>query len=121
MDLESKDYTYAKLLILRIKRMIDKSSIEHRDFSESEIVVLGLNILRIMAELPFGDGTEDEHDWEYFFQAQKSEHSFMHFLHHLERMSLVKNTLLNEIIERTDIDDLEQLIREEKGADEHGI
>ena len=40
----------------------------------------------------------------------------MQFIHHLERMSMVKNTLLNEIIERTDIEDLEELIREEKGA-----
>ena len=115
-DLESKEYTYSNLLIKRIKRMIDKCEIEHRDFSESEIVCIALNILRIMAEIPFGDGTEDAHEWQYFFDAQKSEGGFMHFIHHLERMSMVKNTLLNEIIERTDIEDLEQLIREEKGA-----
>ena len=48
MDLESKEYTLAKLLILRIKRMIDKCEVDHRDFSESEIVRLALNKLRII-------------------------------------------------------------------------
>lgn len=115
-DLESKEYTYSNLLIKRIKRMIDKCEIDHRDFSESEIVCIALNVLRIMTEIPFGDGTEDVHEWQLFFDAQKSYKEFMHFIHHLERMSMVKNTLLNEIIERTDIEDLEQLIREEKGA-----
>ncbi len=115
-DLESKEYTYSNLLIKRIKRMIDKCEIDHRDFSESEIVCIALNVLRIMAEIPFGDGNEDVHEWQLFFDAQKSYKEFMHFIHHLERMSMVKNTLLNEIIERTNIEDLQQLIREEKGA-----
>lgn len=120
-DLQSKDYTYSNLLIKRIKRMIDKSDINHRDFSESEIVCIALNVLRIMTEIPFGNGNEDVREWELFFNAQKSYEDFMFFIHHLERMSMVKNTLLNEIIERTDIEDLEELIRAEKGDDSDGF
>lgn len=116
MDLESKDYTLAKLLILRIKRMIDKCEVEHRDFSESEIVLLGLNTLRIICEIYYGNGKEDPHEWDFFFRALKSERDFQLYLHHEERMSLVKNTLLNEIIDMTESGDLEKFfhdIREE--------
>ena len=96
--------------------MMDRYERPHKDYNESDIVGIALGILRIMTEIPFGDGTEDVHEWQLFFDAQKSYPSFMQFIHHLERMSMVKNTLLNEIIERTDIEDLESLIREEKGA-----
>ena len=120
-DLNSKDYTYGNLLIKRIKRMIDKSEMGHKDFTDSEIILIGLNIFRIMAEIPFGDGSEDVHEWQLFFDAQKSEKNFMQFIHHLERIALVKNTLLNEILERTDLEDLEEFIKEEKGDDKHGI
>ena len=111
MDLESKDYTLAKLLILRIKRMIDKCEMDHRDFSESEIVRLALNTLRIMCEIYYGNGKEDPHEWDFFFRALKSERDFQLYLHHEERMSLVKNTLLNEIIDMTDAGDLEEFFK----------
>ena len=111
MDLESKDYTLAKLLILRIKRMIDKCEVDHRDFSESEIVRLALNTLRIMCEIYYGNGKEDPHEWDFFFRALKSERDFQLYLHHEERMSLVKNTLLNEIIDMTDAGDLEEFFK----------
>lgn len=112
MDLESKEYTFAKLLILRIKRMIDKCEVEHRDFSESEIVLLALNTLRIISEIHYGNGNEDEHEWDYFFRALKSERDFQMYLHHQERMGLVKNTLLNEIIDMTETGDLEKFFME---------
>ena len=111
MDLESKEYTLAKLLILRIKRMIDKCETDHRDFSESEIVRLALNTLRIMCEIYYGNGKEDPHEWDFFFRALKSERDFQLYLHHEERMSLVKNTLLNEIIDMTDAGDLEEFFK----------
>ena len=111
MDLESKDYTLAKLLILRIKRMIDKCEVDYRDFSESEIVRLALNTLRIMCEIYYGNGKEDPHEWDFFFRALKSERDFQLYLHHEERMSLVKNTLLNEIIDMTDAGDLEEFFK----------
>lgn len=111
MDLESKEYTLAKLLILRIKRMIDKCEVDHRDFSESEIVRLALNTLRIMCEIYYGNGKEDPHEWDFFFRALKSERDFQLYLHHEERMSLVKNTLLNEIIDMTDAGDLEEFFK----------
>ena len=117
MDLQSREYTFAKLLIVRIKRMIDQCKVEHRDFSESEIVLMGLNILRIMCEIYYGNGKEDPHDWQYFFDAQKSERNFQLFLHHLERMGLVKNTLLNEIIDLTDMEDLEKFFQDIRDAD----
>ena len=117
MDLESRDYTFAKLLIVRIKRMIDKCEVEHKDFTESDIVLLGLNILRIMCEIFYGNGKEDPHDWDYFFRALKSERDFQLFLHHLERMGLVKNVLLNEIIDLTDIGDLEKFFQDIRDAD----
>ena len=121
MDLESRDYTFAKLLILRIKRMIDKCEVEHRDFSESEIVLIALNILRIMCELPYGNGNEDVREWDLFFRAQKSEEDLQFFLHHLERMGLVKNTLLNEILDMTETGDLEKFFKEVRGDDLNGI
>ena len=120
-DLNSKDYTYGNLLIKNIKRMIDKSEEGHKDFTDSDIILIGLNILRIMAELPFGNGNEDVHEWQLFFDAQKSEFNFMKFIHHLERIALVKNTLLNEILERNDLEDLEEFIKEEKGDVKNGF
>ena len=117
MDLESKEYTLAKLLILRIKRMIDKCEVDHRDFSESEIVRLALNTLRIMCEIYYGNGKEDPHEWDFFFRALKSERDFQLYLHHEERMSLVKNTLLNEIIDMTDAGDLEEFFKSAREDD----
>ena len=114
-DINSKDYTYANLLIMNIKRMIDESEIEHRDFSDAEIVMIALNILRIMSEMIYGNGTEDFREWELFFNAHKSEKEFQFLLHHLERMSLVKNELLNEIMTQTETEDLEKFIKTFKG------
>ena len=118
IEKDSNDLTYANLLIKRIRRMIDESTIEHREFSDSELMTIALNILRIMSEIFFGDGTEDAHEWQYFFDAQKSERNFMFFIYHLERMSLVKNELLNEIMTKSETEDLEKLIKEFKGEDE---
>lgn len=117
IDMESPDYTWANLLVMYIKRLIDKTNIEHRDFSESEIVLLGLNILRIMCEIHYGDGTEDAQEWQYFFQAQKTDKDFQFFLYHLERMGLVKNTLLNEIINMTETEDIENFLKKVRGDD----
>ena len=118
IEKDSMDLTYANLLIKRIRRMIDGSEFEHKDFTDEDLMTIALNVLRIMTEFIFGDGTEDVHEWQYFFDAQKSEKNFMFFLHHLERMSLVKNELLNEIMTKSETEDLEKLIKEFKGDDE---
>ena len=115
-DLNSNEYTYANLTVKMIQRMMDRYERPHKDYNESDIVGIALGILRIMTEIPFGDGTEDAHEWELFFDAQKSRDALMFFIYHLYQMQTVKNQLLNDVISRTDIEDLESLIREEKGA-----
>ena len=63
MDLKEKEYAYANLVILQIKRMLDNTMKEHRDFSNWEIINIALDILRIMSEIScgtmyFDEGTE---------------------------------------------------------------
>lgn len=118
MDLKEKDYTYSNLAILQIKRLIDLTMIEHRDYSDAEIVNIALDILRIMCEIScgaiyFDEGTE--RTWDLFFDAQKTENGLLFLMQHLYRQSSVKNQLLNEILESTKGEDLEKLLKE-KGA-----
>lgn len=117
INLESDDYSYSNVLIMRIKEMIDKSDYSHNDCTESGIINIALNIMRIMCEIPLGNGEEDEREWELFFKAQKTERDLIFLFYHLDRMSLVKNELLNEVIKTTNKEDLERLINKIKGDD----
>ena len=116
-NLNDKEYTYANLTIKRIQRMMMDDDKPLKDYSESDLVGIGLGILRIMTEIFFGDGTEDSHEWDLFFKSYKSKKDFIFFIYHLHQMQTVKNTLLNEVIQRTDLEDLEKFIKEEKGED----
>ena len=117
MDLKDKEYAYANLVILQIKRMLDNTMKEHRDFSNWEIINIALDILRIMSEIScgtayFDEGTERQ--WELFFDAQKSEDGLLFLMQDLYRHSKVKNLLLNEILQTTKGEDLEELLKELK-------
>ena len=116
MDYNSKDFTYANLLIIRIKRMLGSYEKPHKDFSDSEIVYLALGILRIMTEIPFGKGNDETYDWDLFFKAQKSRDDFIYFLDYLKRTSFGKNQTLNDAIEKLETEDIEEFIKKEKGG-----
>jgi len=117
MDLNDKEYSYANLVILQIKRMLDNTNKEHHDFSNWDIINIALDILRIMTEIScgtmyFDEGTERQ--WNLFFDAQKTEDGLMFFITDLYRHSKVKNQLLNEVLNTTKGEDLEELIKELK-------
>ena len=115
--LKDKEYTLSNLLIIKIQRLMDEYEKPHKEYSESEIVRIALSILKIMLEIPFGDGSEDPREWDYFFKAIKSRDDLIFFLYHLHQMGLVKNQLLNEVIGQNRTEDLEKLIKEAKGEE----
>ena len=114
-NLKDKEYTLSNLLIIRIQRLMDEYEKPHKEYSDAEIVRIALNVLRIMLEIPFGDGSEDAREWEYFFKAIESRDALIFFIYHLHQMGLVKNQLLNEVIGQNKMEDLEKLIKETKG------
>ena len=116
-NLKNKEYTLSNLLIIRIQRLMDEYEKPHKEYNDAELVGIALNILRIMLEIPFGDGSEDPREWDYFFKAIKSRDDLIFFLYHLHQMGLVKNQLLNEIIGQNRTEDLEKLIKEAKGEE----
>ena len=117
-NLKNEEYSYANLVILQIRRMIDLTMIEHREYTDAEIVNIALDILRIMTEIScgtmyFDEGTE--RTWDLFFDAQKTEKGLLFLMADLYRHSKVKNQLINEILKSTKGEDLEKLIKELKG------
>ena len=116
MDLNDKDFTYANLQIVQIRRLLD-NMLYYQEMKDSQIVNIGLDILRIICEISSGLEGVSEREWDLFFQAQKDEKSLTFFIHDLYMKSTVKNELLNEVLKTTRIEDLEKFIKESKGAD----
>ena len=110
IDLNSKDYTYANLNILQIKRLIEQSEFNDKEYSSNELINIGLDILRIMCEIPFGDGNENEFEWDLFFKAGKTREGIITLMGYLYRKSTAKNQLLNEILSTTNNEDLKELL-----------
>lgn len=96
--------------------------LDHRlnpqDYKDSDLVNIGLEILRILMEISSGVmhvSEENEREWDLFFDAQKGEKEFLFFIHDLYMKSDVKNTLLNEVLEGNETDDIKKLIKQYKG------
>lgn len=110
IDLNSTDYTYANLTIANIKRLISESEFHDKDYAPNEIINIALDILRIMCEIPFGDGTENEFEWDMFFKAGKTRDGILSLMAYLYRNSSAKNQLLNEILTASNKEDLKKLL-----------
>ena len=117
MDLTEKEYTYANLVLLQIRRDLN-AMLHHFDYSDSELVNIALDIMRILIDISSGvmhTTEENEREWDLFFQAQKDEKDFKFLIHDLYMKSKVKNELLNEVINNNKTEDLEKLIKQTKG------
>lgn len=117
MDLTEKEYTYANLVLLQIRRNL-AAMLHHHSYSDAEIINIALDIMRILMEISSGVmhiTEENEREWDLFFQAQKDEKDFQFFIHDLYMNSNVKNRLLNEVISSNKTEDLEKLIKQTKG------
>ena len=116
MDLNEKEFTYSNLVILQIRRMLG-NMLYTQEMKDSEIVNIALDVLRILMEISTGvcHITEDnEREWDLFFQAEKSEKDLTFFIHELYMQSKVKNTLLNDVLEGNETEDLKKLIKHYK-------
>lgn len=114
IDINSKEYTYANLNIIAIKRLISKSEFNNRDFSQSDIINIALDILRIMCEIPYSEGDVNEYEWELFFNSGKSRDGINTLMSYLYRNGKGKNSLLNEIFDIAEEKDIKQLLKEER-------
>ena len=117
MDLKDKDFTYANLQILQIRRILDYM-LYNQKLSDADIINIALNIRRIMMEISSGVchfSDDNEREWDLFFDAEKDEKGLTFFIHDLYMKSDVKNTLLNEVLEGNETDDLKKLIKQYKG------
>lgn len=117
MDMNEKDFTYANLQILHIKRMLD-NMLNVQDYSDAELVNIGLEILRILCDISSGVihfSDDDEREWDLFYDAQKSEKGFLFFIHDLYIKCHVKNELINDLLERNGTEELMKLIKQNKG------
>lgn len=110
VDINSKEYTYANLNIIAIKRLIGKSELNDKEFSPSEIINIALDILRIMCEISYEDGIVDEYEWELFFKCGKSRDGILTLMSYLYRNGKGKNAILNEIFEKGDEADIKELL-----------
>lgn len=123
INLNSKDYTYANLNILTIKRLLEQSEYNTRDFAANEIINIALDILRIMCEIPFAvyDNKQyDEYEWELFFNAEKTGDGVIRLMTYLFRNAEGKNLILNEVFNSLTVEDMEKYIRiinDESGDD----
>lgn len=123
INLNSKDYTYANLNILTIKRLLEQSEYNTKDFAPNEIINIALDILRIMCEIPFcvhNNNQHDEYEWELFFNAQRTNDGIIKLMTYLFRNAEGKNMILNEVFNSLTVEDMEKYIRtinDESGDD----
>lgn len=111
IDLDSKDFTYTNVNIMRIRRMIRKSEFHCHEFTPEEIVKIAVDILRIMVEIPFGNGKQDDLEWQLFFQWDKSRDGINTLMHYLLQNAESRNNLFNEILENGDKEDLINMVK----------
>ena len=124
-DLDSKDFTYTNANIMRIKRMIRRSDFYCHDFTSEEIVQIAVDILRIMVEIPFGNGNKrDDLEWQMFFNWDKSRDGINTLMIHLLHTGKSRNQLFNEVLDNGDKKDLLKMINilcDDEGDDKDGI
>ena len=113
VDINSKEYTYANLNIITIKRLIGKCELNNREFSTSEIINVALDILRIMCEISYEDGEVNDYEWELFFKCGKSRDGIFTLISYLYRNGKGKNAILNEIYEKVEEEDIKQLLNKD--------
>jgi len=114
MDLNNEKYTYANLVILEIKRILDNINIDHRDYSDADIVNIALGVLRILCEISTESQIMENKQMKLFFNAEKDKKKLLLLFMDLYHDSNYKNKMLNEIMMASDKEDLETILKKIK-------
>ena len=111
-SMDSQDFTYTNVNIMRIKRMIRNSDFYCHEFTSEEIVQIAVDILRIMVEIPFGNGCKkDDLEWQMLFNWHKSRDGIHTLMIHLLQNGKSRNNLFNEVLDNGNKDDLIKMVR----------
>ena len=111
-SLNNDDFTYTNVNIMRIKKMIRNSEFYCHDFKSEEIVMIAVDILRIMVEIPYGNGRKkDDLEWDMLFNWDKSRDGIHTLMIHLLQNGESRNNLFNEVLNNGDKEELISMVR----------
>lgn len=114
MDLKEKEFTYGNLVILQIRSMMD-DMVYSQELTDAEIVNISLDIMRILMEYSSGLAhARNERDLNLLSKAMENEDELIFFIHSLYIDSSTKNSLLNEVFEENEIENINKLIKHYK-------